>query len=81
VAESLLLGAAGAALGVGATQLGLHALNGARGQTLLGLAHLELLPRVAASGVAVALALGVAAGAMPAWGAYRAKVTDLLRST
>ena len=81
VAESLLLGAAGAALGIGATQLALHALNGARGQTLLGLAHLEFLPRVAAAGVAVALALGLAAGAMPAWGAYRAKVTDMLRST
>jgi putative ABC transport system permease protein len=81
VAESLLLGAAGAALGLGATRLALDALNGARGQTLLGLSHLDFLPRVAAAGVAVALLLGLAAGAMPAWGAYRAKVTDMLRST
>jgi ABC-type antimicrobial peptide transport system permease subunit len=35
---------------------------------------------VAATGFAVALFLGFTAGFMPAWGAYRAKITDMLRT-
>jgi len=80
VAEALLLGVAAAALGIGGTYWALAALNGARGQTLLGLAHVELRPVVALFGASAALGLGLAAGAMPAWGAYRAKVTEMLRN-
>ena len=56
-------------------------MNGAPGQTLLGISHLELQPHVALFGVAVAITLGLAAGFVPAWGAYRARVTEMLRTT
>jgi putative ABC transport system permease protein len=45
----------------------------------IGLNSLSLRPQVAAIGFAVALFLGAAAGFLPAWGAYRAKITDMLR--
>jgi putative ABC transport system permease protein len=80
VAEALLIGAAGGALGLGGTEWALWALNHAPGQTVLGIAHLELRPAVALSGVAVALGLAFAAGFVPAFGAYRARVTDMLRN-
>jgi putative ABC transport system permease protein len=79
VAEALLLGLAGGGLGIGGARFALWALNSAPGQTLLGISHLELRPAVAFLGVSVALSLGLAAGFVPAWGAYRAKVTDMLR--
>jgi putative ABC transport system permease protein len=80
VAEALVLGGAGGALGIGGTEWALFELNRAPEQTLLGLAHLELSPAVALVGVGVALGLGLAAGLVPAWGAYRARVTDMLRN-
>ena len=81
VTEALLIGAAGGALGIGGTQWALAALNGAPDQTLLGISHLELRPAVALLSMGVALGLGFAAGFLPAWGAYRARVTEMLRST
>jgi putative ABC transport system permease protein len=80
VAEALLLGAVGGALGIGGTEWAIRTLNGAQGQTLLGISHLELRPPVALVGVCLALALGLAAGFVPAWGAYRARVTEMLRN-
>ena len=80
VAEALLIGAAGGALGLAGTEWALWALNRAPGQTLLGIAHLELRPMVALAGVSVALGLGFAAGFVPAVGAYRARITEMLRS-
>lgn len=80
VAESLLLGATGGALGIGGTLWALDALNRAPGQTLLSISHLELQPAVALFGLGVALSLGFAAGFAPAWGAYRARVTEMLRN-
>jgi hypothetical protein len=40
---------------------------------------MTLSPVIAASGLGMALGLGLAAGVMPAWGAYRARVTEMLR--
>jgi putative ABC transport system permease protein len=80
VTESLLLGAAGGMLGIGGALLAIWALNRAPEQTFLGIAHLDLRPVVALSGLGVALALGFAAGFLPAWGAYRARVTEMLRN-
>ncbi len=81
VTEALLLGATGGVLGVGGALLAIFALNRAPEQMLLGIAELELRPGVAFSGLSVALALGLAAGFLPAWGAYRARVTEMLRNT
>ena len=80
VAEALLIGAAGGALGIGGAEWALWAVNRAPGQTLLGIAHLELRPLVALAGVSVALGLGFAAGFVPAFGAYRARITEMLRN-
>ena len=80
VVEALLLGAAGGALGILGALGAISALNGAPGQTLLGISELDLRPAVALAGVGVALGLGFAAGFFPAWGAYRARVTEMLRS-
>ena len=80
VAEALLIGAAGGALGIAGTLWALAALNRAPEQTILGITHLELSPLVALAGVGVALALALAAGLAPAWGAYRARVTEMLRN-
>jgi putative ABC transport system permease protein len=80
VAEAVLIGAAGGALGIAGTEWALWALNRAPEKTVLGIAHLELRPAVALAGLGVALGLGFAAGFVPAFGAYRARVTDMLRS-
>jgi putative ABC transport system permease protein len=80
LSEALILGLAGGALGVLGTHGALLAMNSAPGQTLLAISYLELQPAVALFGVSVALGLGLAAGFVPAWGAYRAKVTEMLRS-
>jgi ABC-type antimicrobial peptide transport system permease subunit len=80
VAEALLIGAAGGALGLAGTEWALWAVNRAPEQMLLGIAHLELRPAVALAGVGVALGLGLAAGFVPAVGAYRARIMDMLRT-
>lgn len=77
VVEGVLLGAA---LGVGGTAAVLWALNQAPGAIVPGLAIITLRPRVAVLGAAVAPLLGFAAAFMPAWGAYRARVTEMLRT-
>jgi putative ABC transport system permease protein len=81
LAEALMLGAVGGALGVGGALWAISALNRAPGQTVLGFSHLVLTPEVALFGVAVAVGLGLCAGFLPAWGAYRARVTEMLRTT
>lgn len=84
VAEALLLGAVGGALGI----------LGSRGVILLltsapvikdilagmGLSSLSLPVPVAALGFLVSLFLGLAAGFIPAYNAYRSKITDMLRT-
>jgi ABC-type antimicrobial peptide transport system permease subunit len=46
----------------------------------IGMSELHLKPLVAALGFAVAIFLGFAAGFVPALGAYRARITDMLRT-
>jgi putative ABC transport system permease protein len=80
VAEALFMSAAGGFLGIGGALLAILAMNRAPEQMVLGIAHLDLRPVVAISGLGVALVLGFAAGFLPAWGAYRARVTEMLRN-
>jgi len=80
LAEALLVGLLGGALGLGATQGLLSALDRRPGLLLPGLAALELRAGVALLGMGVAALLGVVAGLIPAWSAYRAKVADMLRA-
>lgn len=78
--EALLLGLLGGALGLSATQGLLSALERRPGLLLPGLAALELSPQVALLGLGAASLLSLAAGLPPAWGAYRARVADMLRA-
>lgn len=84
VAEALFLGALGGVLGIGGSQGIMWMLtNLPVVKDMLagiGLTSLTLRPLVAAVGFAVALFLGFAAGSVPAWGAYRARITDMLRT-
>jgi putative ABC transport system permease protein len=84
VAEAVLLGVLGGALGIGGSQGILWTLTNAPGikdaLAGIGLTALDLQPRVAALGFAVALVLGLAAGFVPAMTAYRARITEMLRT-
>ena len=84
VAEALLLGVLGGALGIAGSQGLMFMLTHTPGikdmLAGIGLSTLKLRPLVAATGFAVALFLGFAAGFLPAWSAYRAKITDMLRT-
>jgi putative ABC transport system permease protein len=84
VAEAVFLGALGGALGIGGSRALMWLLT-----TLpvikdmlagMGLSELNLQPAVAAVGFSVALLLGLAAGFVPAYNAYRSKITDMLRT-
>ena len=46
----------------------------------IGLSGLELTPAVAALGFFIAVVFGLFAGLVPALSAYRAKITDILRT-
>ena len=46
----------------------------------IGAVGTHLRPLVGLLGLCVALFLGFAAGFVPAWGAYRARITDMLRT-
>jgi ABC-type antimicrobial peptide transport system permease subunit len=84
VAEALLLGALGGALGIGASKALIWLLTSAPGiKDMLagvGLSSLALKPVVAALGFGVALLLGFMAGVVPAMNAYRSRITDMLRT-
>jgi putative ABC transport system permease protein len=84
VAEALLLGALGGGLGILGSQGIMWTLTSAPGfkdiLAGIGLSSLKLPPAVAAVGFAVALFLGLAAGFLPAYSAYRSKITDMLRT-
>ncbi len=84
VAEALLLGILGGALGVGGSHGIMWTLTHTPGikdaLAGIGLTDLSLRPLVAALGFAVALFLGFAAGLVPALNAYRSRITDMLRT-
>jgi putative ABC transport system permease protein len=84
VAEAVLLGALGGALGIGGSKLIMVLFTSAPGikdmLAGIGLGSLNLKPLVALVGFGVALFLGFAAGFVPAWSAYRSKITDMLRT-
>jgi putative ABC transport system permease protein len=76
--EACLLGLLGGGLGLAATTT-LWLLGHRSGLMLAGMSGLELSPQVALLGFGVALLLSLASGFVPAWAAYRAKVTEMLR--
>ncbi|HUL80145.1 MAG TPA: FtsX-like permease family protein [Vicinamibacteria bacterium] len=84
VSESVLIGLIGGAVGVFGSQGIMWILTHAPGvKSLLGtigLTELNLRPLVAGLGFANALFLGFAAGFVPALNAYRARITDMLRT-
>jgi putative ABC transport system permease protein len=84
VAEALLLGALGGALGILSSRGIIFALTSTPGikdvLAGMGLSSLSLPLPVAALGFLVALFLGLAAGFVPAYSAYRSKITDMLRT-
>ncbi|MBK5254437.1 MAG: ABC transporter permease [Vicinamibacteria bacterium] len=84
VGEALLLGVLGGALGVFGSQGLLYGLSVLPGVNELlagiGLSGLQLKPEVAALGFFIAVALGLFAGLIPALSAYRARITDILRT-
>ena len=84
VAEALALGLLGGAVGIGGSQVIMYLLTHTPGLSdmllTIGLTSLTLPAGVAVMGFAVALFLGFAAGFVPAWGAYRARITDMLRT-
>ncbi len=84
VGEALLLGVLGGALGVFGSQALLYVVSHAPGVADIlagiGLTGLELKPAVAVLGFFIAVVLGLFAGLVPALSAYRAKITDILRT-
>ena len=84
VAEALLLGALGGALGILGSRGIIFLLTSTPGikdvLAGMGLSSLTLPVPVAALGFLVALFLGLAAGFVPAYNAYRSKITDMLRT-
>jgi ABC-type antimicrobial peptide transport system permease subunit len=84
VAESVLIGVLGGALGIGGSQalMWLVTHTPGMGDALagIGLSELSLRPLVAGLGFANAVFLGLLAGFWPALGAYRARITDMLRT-
>jgi putative ABC transport system permease protein len=84
VAESLLIAVIGGALGIAGSRTIMWVLTHAPGLKEMlagiGLSELPLRPLVAAIGFAVAIVLGFAAGFVPALAAYRARITDMLRT-
>jgi len=84
VAEAVLLGALGGALGIAGSKGIMVLLTSTPGikdmLAGIGLSSLNLKPLVAVVGFGVALFLGFAAGFLPAWSAYRSRITDMLRT-
>ncbi len=84
VSEAVLLGVLGGGLGIASSQALMWFLGRAPGikdmLAGIGLSGLALKPLIASLGFGVAVLLGFAAGFVPALGAYRSKVTEMLRT-
>jgi putative ABC transport system permease protein len=84
VAEAVFLGLLGGIVGIGGSQGIMWMLTHAPGikdaLAGIGITDLNLKPFVAVVGFGVALFLGFAAGFVPALGAYRSRITDMLRT-
>ena len=84
VAESVLIGVLGGLIGVGGSEAILWTLTHAPGikdaLATIGLSSLNLRPVVAILGFGNALLLAFLAGFFPALQAYRARITDMLRT-
>jgi putative ABC transport system permease protein len=84
VAESLLIAAIGGAVGIAGSRGIMWLVTSTPGikdaLAGIGLSELTLQPLVAVLGFAVAVVFGFAAGFVPALGAYRARITDMLRT-
>jgi putative ABC transport system permease protein len=84
VAEAIALGALGGGLGILGSQGIMFLLTKAPGVgdalAGMGLSELHLKPMIGVMGFGVALALGFAAGFVPALNAYRSRITDMLRT-
>jgi putative ABC transport system permease protein len=81
--EALVLGFLGGGVGVFGSQALMWLLMNSPAKDMLagvGLSTLSIKPAVGFLGMGVALALGLAAGLLPALGAYRSKITDMLRT-
>jgi len=80
--EALLLGALGGGVGIVLGRAMIKALPWIPfiGDAVRGFPNLGLSPVVASLGFGMSLLLGLAAGLVPALGAYRAKITDMLRT-
>jgi putative ABC transport system permease protein len=81
LAEALALGVIGGLVGIGLAQaaVGYMAELPFMGFILGSLTGLSVSPLVAAITFSTAVGLGAAAGFVPAFGAYRARITDMLR--
>jgi putative ABC transport system permease protein len=80
--ESLVLGVLGGAVGLGLGALMIKALPQLPfiGDAVRQFPNLGLSPQVAGLGFAIALLIGLAAGLVPALSAYRARITEALRT-
>jgi putative ABC transport system permease protein len=82
LAEAVLLGILGGVVGLGLSSLMIKALPSIPyiGDAVRAFPNLGLSLPVGALGFGVAVALGLLAGIVPAWNAYRSKITDMLRT-
>jgi putative ABC transport system permease protein len=82
LAEAILLGILGGAVGLGLSALMIKALPAIPyiGDAVRAFPNLGLSLPVGALGFGVAVALGLLAGIVPALNAYRSKITDMLRT-
>jgi putative ABC transport system permease protein len=82
LAEALAIGALGGGIGLGLGALIISSLRRsvAVGAFLNGLPNFGLHWAVGGQGLAMALVIGLLAGLLPALAAYRARITDMLRS-
>jgi putative ABC transport system permease protein len=82
LAEALVLGVLGGAVGLGLGAVMIRVLPSlpAIGDAVRAFPNLGLRPEIAALGFGIALVIGLLAGLLPAFTAYRARITEALRT-